>query len=89
MIDIGYLFACLVVLGVLMLHIYRNKKNFGNTQNDKVLKHIRQHGSITGDQAESLGIFCLSAVICKLKHMHGFDIININPHPMKAEYKFR
>ena len=90
MIDQGYLFACFVVIGVLVWHILREKQPFGdNTHKAKVLKHIRQHGSISSAEAKSLGIRCLSAVICKLKKHHGFDIININPHPEKAEYRFR
>lgn len=59
-----------------------------NTDREKVLNYIKKHGSITAEQAQSLGVNHVRSVICKLKRK-GISVHNANSLGKKARYEFK
>jgi len=76
--------------GYLFYGVLKDRDNCkaNQTEKDLVLAYIKQHGSISTDEAKSIGIKHLRSVICKMKK-DGFSIKNVSGLGQIGVYKFK
>ena len=86
MLMIGFILG--TTLGLLIGLFIFNKCEASETEQDKVTKYIHKNGSITANQAKSIGINHVRSVVCKMKR-EGKAIHNVNPLGQKAKYEFK
>jgi len=76
------------LLGVFIGWVIFDRCDASQTDRQKVLDYIHKNGSITSEQAQSIGVNHVRSVICKLKRK-GTSIHNANPLGQKARYEFK
>jgi len=76
--------------GYLFYGVLKDRDNCkaNQTEKDLVLAYIKQHGSISTDEAKAIGIKHLRSVICKMKK-DGFSIKNVSGLGQIGVYKFK
>jgi len=76
--------------GYLFYGVLKDRDNCkaNQTEKDLVLSYIHEHGSISTEEAKSIGIKHLRSVICKMKR-DGYSVKNVSDLGQMGIYKFK